>query len=227
MLCTDPPYGVDYASKNKMLNKVGKGKGNRNETSIENDNIENYRQFFGEFLSLIPWEEKNTAYIFMSGKELHNLRLAMEDIGMKLSDYLIWVKNNHVLGRKDYHCKHEFIAYGWKGTHQFFGPTNSVTTIEHPRPQSSKEHPTMKPIGLVSKLIKDGSKKGYIVYDPFTGSGTTLLACESLERVCYSMEMSPQYCDVIIKRWINHRKENNLSCDVILNGEKTEWQNDD
>ena len=221
MLCTDPPYGVDYSSKNEMLNK--KEKGYRNQTPIENDNISDYRKFFVEFLSLIPWCEKNTSYIFMSGQELHNVRLAMQDCGMKWGDYLIWVKNNHVLGRKDYNAKHEFIVYGWKGTHEFFGPSNSVTTIEWDRPSSSKEHPTMKPVGLVQKLINDGSKKNDIVYDPFAGSGTTLLACEAEQRKARCVELSPHYCDVIVERWVNHRKNNNKDYVVTINAQEIEW----
>jgi len=180
MVLTDPPYGVDYSSKNDFLNSIDKG--NRNQTPIDNDNIKDYRQFFSDFLSVIPCADYNTFYVFMLGMELHNLRLAFDDCQIKWGDYLVWVKNNHVLGRKDYNAKHEFCVYGWKGKHKFYGDF-STTVLEFDKPLKNDLHPTMKPTELLAKLIKDGSKKDDIVYD------------------CYGMEISPRYVDVIIARW--------------------------
>ncbi len=197
-LVTDPPYGVDYSAKNEFLNKFDKG--NRVQTPIANDAIGDYRAFFGSFLSIIPFSDYNTLYIFMSGKELHSLRLALDDCGLQWGDYLVWVKNNHVLGRKDYNAKHEFIVYGWKGKHKFYGGF-STTVLEYDRPAKSDLHPTMKPVALVSRLITDGSAPGALVYDPFLGSGTTLIAAEQLGRVCYAMEIDPGYVDVTVARW--------------------------
>lgn len=195
---TDPPYGVDYAGKNEFLNKFDKG--NSIQKDIENDNITNYRQFFGDFLKCISFKDYNAFYIFMSGQELHNLRLALDDCNLKCCDYLIWLKNNHVLGRKDYNSKHEFCVYGWKGKHKFYG--GFQTTIqEFARPVKSDLHPTMKPIPLLAKLIEDGSLANFIVYDAFGGSGSTLIACEQTDRICYMMELDPKYCDVICKRY--------------------------
>ena len=136
----------------------------------------------------------------MSGQQLHNLRLAFDDCNIKWGDYLVWVKNNHVLGRKDYNAKHEFCVYGWKNHHKFYGDF-STTVLEFDKPLKNDLHPTMKPIELLAKLIKDGSQKDEIVYDAFLGSGSTLIAGEQTNRVCYGCEISPQYCDVIIKRW--------------------------
>jgi DNA modification methylase len=198
MVLTDPPYGVDYSGKNEFLNKFDKG--NRNQTPIENDAIENYRQFFNDFLSFIPLQEYNTFYIFMSGQKLHELRLSFDDCDMKFGDYLVWVKNNHVLGRKDYHAKHEFCVYGWKGKHKFYGDF-STTILEFDKPLKNDLHPTMKPIVLLVKLIKDGSQRKDIIYDPFLGSGSTLIACEQTDRICYGCEIEPKYIDVIIARW--------------------------
>lgn len=220
MLMTDPPYGVNYSDKNALLNKVKKG--NSNQTRIENDNIDDYRQFFSEFLSIVPMSDYNTAYVFMNGQELHNLRLAFEDAGFYWSDYLVWVKNNHVLGRKDYNAKHDFCMYGWKGKHKFYGPTNAVTTLEFDKPQSSKLHPTMKPIELIGALIDHGSQKTHLVYDPFSGSGTTLLACEKLGRRFSGVELSPAYCDVIVERWEKYMKEQNRPYEILRNGKKQE-----
>lgn len=199
-LITDPPYGVDYSGKNEYLNKFDEG--NRIEKPIDNDAITDYRKFFSDFMDLAPLAEYNTVYIFMSGKELHSLRLALDDCGYSWGDYLVWVKNNHVLGRKDYNAKHEFIVYGWKGKHKFYGGF-STTVLEFDRPLRNDLHPTMKPIPLLAKLINDGSPAKGKVYDPFGGSGSTLIACEQLNRTCYMMEIDPVYCDVIVKRWEN------------------------
>lgn len=176
--------------------------GKRIQKDIENDNINNYEEFFTKFLgNIIPhFNDYNTFYIFMSGKELHNLRLAVENNDCKCGDYLIWVKNNHVLGRKDYNSKHEFCLYGWYGKHKFYGDF-STTVLCFDKPLKNDLHPTMKPIELLAKLIKDGSPVGGNILDVFGGSGSTLIACEQTNRNCYMMELDPNYCQVIIDRW--------------------------
>ncbi len=196
---TDPPYGVDYAEKNKFLDQISPSK--RITRTIENDQIiKDYRVFYGSFLKAIPFSRYNTIYIFMAGMHLHELRGAFDDTKVKWGDYLIWLKNQPVFGRKDYMAKHEFIVYAWKGTHKFYGGT-PTTILQYNRPSKSPYHPTTKPVGLVEKLIQDGSTEGALLYDPFLGSGTTLLACERRDRVCYGMELDPHYMDVIIYRW--------------------------
>lgn len=214
-LMTDPPYGVDYANKNEMLNRLKKG--NRIQTPIQNDEIDDYRSFFREFLEIIPWSNKNTFYIAMSGVQLHNLRMAIDDCDLKWGDYLVWVKNNHVLGRKDYNAKHEFFVYGWHDTHEFYGP-HRTTVLEFDKPTKNDLHPTMKPIPLIAQLIADGSADGANIYDPFLGSGTTLIACEQLKRKCFGIEIAPEYCDVIVKRWVNYRKQQQQLAVVKRNG---------
>ena len=198
LLITDPPYGVDYSSKNEMLNAFDKG--NSVQRPIQNDAIENYREFFGNFLKVIPFSDYNTIYVFMSGKELHNVRLAFDDANLTFSTYLVWVKNNHVISRQDYSSKHEFCVYGWKNHHKFYGDF-STTILEFDKPVKSDLHPTMKPIPLFSKLIQDGTLKGMNVYDPFGGSGTSIMACEQLGRNCFSMELEPHYANIILSRW--------------------------
>ena len=136
----------------------------------------------------------------MGGKELMTLYNAMMNQKVTPSDFLIWVKNNHVLGRKDYNAKHEFIIYGWKGKHKFYGP-HRVTILNYDKPHVSDLHPTMKPIKLLAQLIQDGSKESMVVYDPFLGSGSTLIACEQTNRRCFGMEIDPLYAEVIIMRW--------------------------
>lgn len=197
-LLTDPPYGVDYASKNRFLNRVALGY--RIEEPILGDDLENYKILFSTFIKNIPFSKKNTIYITISDQKLLELSQALLDNDVKISQYLVWKKNNHVLGRQDYANIHELIIYGWKGTHIFYGQF-STTVLEFNRPNNSDLHPTMKPLDLLRSLIQDGSQKGSNVYDPFLGSGSTLIACEQTGRICYGIEKEPKYCDVTILRW--------------------------
>ena len=198
MVFTDPPYGVDYSAKNEFLNKADKG--NHIQTPIENDNIKNYIKFFKDFLSVLPLADYNSFYISISDQKLKCLLIAISELNYKASQILVWVKNNHVLGRQDYYNKHELIVYGWKNHHKFYGGT-SFSVWEFDRPVKSELHPTMKPINLIENGIINSSLKNMIVYDCFLGSGSTLIACEKTNRKCYGMEIDPHYCDVIIKRW--------------------------
>ena len=198
LLLTDPPYGIDYSQKNEFLNKFDKG--NIIQTDMRNDNTENIKQFCSNFLSIIPFSDYNIFYIFMTSQQLHNVRLSLDDNKFHTSTYLIWNKNNHVLGRMDYLMKHEFIMYGWKKRHKFYGK-KTASVINFDRPFKSDLHPTMKPVGLLELLLKDGSLSNQNIYDPFLGSGSTLVACEKLNRKCFGMELDPIYVDVIIKRW--------------------------
>ena len=115
---------------------------------------------------------------------------------------LIWLKNNHVLGRADYLYKHEPILFGWKKKHNFYGKgkfNKSVWEID--KPLKSDLHPTMKPIALIENALLNSSESGDAVLDLFGGSGSTLIACEQLNRACFMMELDPKYVDVIIQRW--------------------------
>lgn len=198
MVFTDPPYGVDYASKNKFLNSIGKP--NQIQTPIKNDAIEDYHKFYKSFLELMPMAEYNTIYVAIVGRQLRQLLQVFEDLDLYFSQLLVWVKNNHVLGRTDYANKHELILYGWKGKHEFYGEFDT-TVWEINKPVSNNLHPTMKPLELIQRAIKNSSKPEGLIYDPFLGSGSTLIACEQTNRVCYGMEIDEHYCSVIIKRW--------------------------
>lgn len=199
MLLTDPPYGVDYSGKTEFMAKLKVGYKRK---AIESDKEVDIEELVKNMLTHIHWAEHNTAYIFMSNKELHNIRKAMVACDLYWSDYLCWAKQQPVFGQKDYLSQFELIAYGWHGTHKFYGKKTSGL-LNYDRPKRSEEHPTMKPIELMERLISDGSAKNAVVYDPFGGSGSTLLACANLGRVCYSMELEPSYCDVIVKRYCN------------------------
>jgi len=228
-LLTDPPYGIDYVAKVAALD-VAAGRAVKPHSAILNDNLKDYRTFFTEFLAAVPLAPKNTVYVFMSGQELHSLRLAFDAAGLTWSDYLLWVKNGQVLGRKDYHPKHEFIVYGWRGTHRFYGGASAaVFDDEVPPDKMSKAalaaevarlrewrssvlredktarndlHPTIKPVNLVRRLVLDGSAVGAVVFDSFTGSGTTLIACDQTGRRFRGIEGEPGYCDVIVRRYL-------------------------
>ncbi|MCM8788061.1 MAG: ParB N-terminal domain-containing protein [Candidatus Omnitrophica bacterium] len=198
VLITDPPYGVDYSEKNTYLNAIARG--NRIQDPIKNDNIEDYKKFFTDFLMNLKGLFDNSFYIFINGKEICNLIEAIKNCGYHYAQDIVWVKNNHVLGRMDYAPKHESIVYGWQDTHKFFGGFQT-SVIEFNKPTINDLHPTMKPVGLLSKLIKDSTLENNIVLDIFGGSGSTLIACEQTNRICYMMEIDPYYCDVIRKRY--------------------------
>jgi len=198
MVFTDPPYGVDYSEKNKFLNAISRG--NSIQTPIENDNIEDYIKFFTGFLQNLQLKEENSIYLTISDQKLLELLQSARNSDIKMSQLLVWVKNNHVLGRQDYSNKHEMIFYGWKGKHKFYGQFDT-TVWNFDKPLSSSLHPTMKPIELIKKALINSSQEEMIVYDAFGGSGSTLIACEQTNRKCYMMEIEPYYCSVILERW--------------------------
>lgn len=237
LVVTDPPYGVSYNDKNEFLNKIDKG--NRIQKAIENDSRtpEDMYEFWKKCFEILidNTKDKMAYYIFgpQGGDLLLLLLRAIVDSGFMLKHTLIWVKNNHVLGRCDYNYKHEPICYGWKpnGTHSFYADFDTsvfedkldvdkmkkdellslvkqllsdkvpVDVIHENKPTVSGLHPTMKPVKLIARLINNSSRAGDIVVDAFGGSGTTLIACEQMNRKCYMMEYDPKYVDVIIERW--------------------------
>lgn len=193
LFLTDPPYNVDYQGGTGL--------------TIQNDNMD--EDAFREFLK-VSFFNANTVmkegavfYIWHADSEGYNFRGACYDIGWKVRQCLIWCKNTLVMGRQDYHWKHEPCLYGWKegASHLWASDRRQTTVLEFDRPSVSKEHPTMKPVGLFDYLIKNNTKKDDIVLDLFAGSGTTIIACEQNGRVAYSMELDPRYVDVIIARW--------------------------
>jgi DNA modification methylase len=217
LLLTDPPYGVSYSAKNEFLNNLDEG--NRNETPIEADDRkpEEMRAFWTEVLANACAVVKPGGVYFSTGPQGGDLflllLLAFKDSGWLLKHMLIWVKNNHVLGRCDFHYKHEPILYGWKpGAGHYFSdePGGNFSVWPVDKPHRSEEHPTMKPVALFAKAIMHGSRKGEIVLDPFLGSGTTLIACAETGRACVGVEISPRYCDVIRRRWTRWAKEHSV-----------------
>lgn len=210
---TDPPYNVDYVGKTKDA------------LTIENDkkDDESFRAFlvdafYSLFESLKPG---GCYYIWHADSEGYNFRHAVIANGQKVRQCLIWNKNSMVMGRQDYHWKHEPCLYGWKegAGHLWAADRTQTTIIDHDRPSRSTDHPTMKPVGLMEYCIKNNTKGEDLVLDLFLGSGSTLLAADKSGRICYGLELGPNYCDVIVSRWINWRIENGLDVSVRKNGE--------
>jgi DNA modification methylase len=142
-------------------------------------------------------------YVAAPARPLHSIFAnVLKELGV-WRQTLNWVKDSLVLGRSDYHYRHEPIFYGWKegAAHYFVDDRTQDTVWEIPRPRRSNEHPTMKPVALVERAITNSSRPGNIVCDPFGGSGTTLIAAEATGRAARLLELSPQYVDVIVKRW--------------------------
>jgi site-specific DNA-methyltransferase (adenine-specific) len=192
---TEPPYNVNYegATKDKL--------------KIANDNMQD-EQFFNFLVASYQNANDNmkngaSFYIWHSDSEGANFRQAAKHIGWKVRECLIWNKSSMVLGRQDYQWKHEPCLYGWKdgASHNWYSDRKQTTVLDFNRPSVNSEHPTMKPVNLFAYLIQNSTKKGDVVLDSFGGSGTSIIACEQLERTCFTMEFDTHYCDVIISRW--------------------------
>lgn len=210
MVWTDPPYGVNYASKNKMLNLVDKG--TRVQRPIVGDELtpDGVADLVGKVLSNIKGDVGAAIYCACaSGVDLLEKTAAgMAAAGWLPRWVLAWVKNNHVLGRADYMGKWEPIIYGWReGAHMFNG-VHTTSVFQVPKPHKSTDHPTMKPVDLVVPMVLNSSNPGEVVVDPFGGSGSTLMACAETGRKCFTVEIEPMYCDVIRRRftqWADER----------------------
>ncbi|SFX82604.1 DNA modification methylase [Thermoactinomyces sp. DSM 45891] len=195
MVFTDPPYNVSYTGKTSEA------------LTIQNDSMnddEFYQFLYHAFSNMCAvTEEGGGIYICHADTEGVNFRNALKNSGWELKQCLIWVKNMIVLGRSDYHWRHEPILYGWRSgaSHNWYGDRKQSTVWEVDKPNRNGEHPTMKPIAIPAKAIQNSCKPRGIVLDLFSGSGSTLLAAEQTDRVCYGMELDPVYCDVIIRRW--------------------------
>ena len=197
MLLTDPPYNVDYEGKTSEALKIEND--NMSETEFYNFLLDSFKNIFDSI------KYGGSAYVFHADTEGLNFRNAFKSCGFKLAQCLVWVKNTFVMGRQDYQWRHEPILYGWKpgAGHYFVNNRKQSTVLEFDKPSRNAEHPTMKPVDLLVYLIKNSSKENDLILDLFGGSGSTLIAAEQTQRRCYTMELDPKYCDVIIKRWEN------------------------
>jgi site-specific DNA-methyltransferase (adenine-specific) len=198
MWLTDPPYNVAYEGKTKDA------------LTIKNDSMsdDSFRQFLRDSYVAADVVMKQGAvfYIWHADSEGYNFRGAAHDTGWKVRQCLIWKKSTIVMGRQDYHWKHEPCLYGWKegAGHLWAADRKQSTILEFDKPSRNGEHPTMKPVALFEYQMLNNTKGGDIVLDSFGGSGTTMIAAEKNGRVGYLMEFDPKYCDVIVKRWENY-----------------------
>jgi DNA modification methylase len=197
MTFTDPPYNVNYANS-------GKDKLRRKNRPILNDNLGGgFEAFLHDACLNILSVTKGAVYVCMSSSELHTLQRAFAAAGGKWSTFVIWAKHTFTLGRADYQRQYEPILYGWKegSDHYWCGARDQGDVWFIDKPVRNDLHPTMKPVALVERAIRNSSKSRDIVLDPFGGSGSTLIACEKTGRHAHLVELDPRYCDVIIQRW--------------------------
>ena len=206
MLLTDPPYNVALGM-NETPADAKKRNRRTDGLTVSNDEMTDagFRQFLRDAFVAADTVMKAGAvfYIWHADSEGYNFRGACIDSGWKARQCLIWKKQALVMGRQDYHWKHEPCLYGWKegAGHLWATDRKQTTILEFDRPSRSGEHPTMKPVGLFEYQMLNNTKGGDIVLDLFGGSGTTIIAAEKNGRYGYLMELDPKYCDVIVQRW--------------------------
>ncbi len=211
MIFTDPPYNVDYEGT------AGK---------IKNDKMEDnsfYLFLLDAFKNMFESIKTGGAiYVCHADTEGLNFRNAYKTAGFKLAECLVWVKNALVLGRQDYHWRHEPILYGWKegSAHYFVDDRTQDTIWEYNKPKNNDLHPTMKPLELVGKAISNSSRKNDKVLDLFGGSGSTLIASDQINRKAFLMELDEKFVDVIVKRFIKY-KESLDNCFLVRGNKKT------
>ena len=197
MVFTDPPYNVNYANsaKDKLRGK---------DRAILNDNLgDGFYDFLLAALTPILAHCRGGIYVAMSSSELDVLQAAFRAAGGKWSTFIIWAKHTFTLGRADYQRQYEPILYGWpEGAQRHWcGDRDQSDVWQIKKPQKNDLHPTMKPVELVERALRNSSRPGDVVLDPFGGSGTTLIAAEKSGRVARVMELDPKYADVIVRRW--------------------------
>ncbi len=193
----DPPYNVNYGAtmKDKLRGKA---------RPIKNDNLgDGFAQFLKDACINVLAVTKGAIYICMSSSELHTLHRTFTEAGGHWSTFVIWAKNTFTMGRSDYQRQYEPILYGWKeGTDHFWcGARDQGDVWFVKKPATNDLHPTMKPVELVERALRNSSKTRDTVLDPFGGSGSTLIACEKAGRQARLIELEPKYVDVIIRRW--------------------------
>ena len=212
LLLTDPPYGVSFTSSSGL--------------KIKNDSLKNeefYKFLLSAFKNMVDHCENGaSAYCFHADTEGLNFRTAFVDAGFHLAGCCIWVKDSFVLGRSDYQWQHEPILYGFlqNGKHSWYSNRKQTTIWNFKKPKRNENHPTSKPLDLLSYPLQNSSQENAIVLDTFGGSGSTLMACEFSNRICYTMELDEKYASVILRRYVDNTKDNdNVYC--IREGKKT------
>jgi len=227
LMVTDPPYGVEYDASWREGIKGKRGKGHLATGKVQNDDKVNWSLAWHLFPGSV-------AYIWHASKFCSEVQKSLEEAEYEIVNQIIWVKQHFALSRGDYHWQHEPCWYAVKkgNAHNWQGSRNQSTIWEISNLNAFGKnnedertcHSTQKPLECMSRPIANNSCEAEGVYDPFLGSGTTLLACEKLNRKCFGIELDPSYCDVIIDRWINYRKKMGKDFSFKKNGEFViEW----
>lgn len=211
LILTDPPYGVSFKSSSGL--------------TIQNDSMKDeefYNFLLASFKNMVSHlEQGGAAYVFHADTEGLNFRRAFIDAGLHLAGCCIWVKDSLVLGRSDYQWQHEPVLYGFlqNGKHKWFSDRKQTTIWNFDKPKRNANHPTSKPLDLLGYPIGNSTQENAVVIDTFGGSGSTMMACEQMNRVCFMMELDPKYASVILRRAV----ENGITpADTFVerNGEK-------
>ena len=214
LVLTDPPYNVGFKSSDGLTIKNDKQK-----------NDEFYNFLFSAFKNMVDHCEPGaSAYCFHADTEGLNFRTAFSDAGFHLAGCCIWVKDSLVLGRSDYQWQHEPVLYGFlkNGKHSWYSDRKQTTIWNFKKPKRNENHPTSKPLDLLAYPLQNSSQENAIVIDTFGGSGSTLMACELTNRICYTMELDEKYASVILRRYVdNTGDEDNVYC--YRNGEKVKY----
>jgi DNA modification methylase len=200
-ILTDPPFGVSYATKESQeFRKIKSGWDEIKADGLQTD--EEYSNLTKKWLEAVKGhlDDYNTFYIFNSDSRIVGLIGGIRAAEFRYSQLVIWVKNSVIIGMKDHLSQHELIAYGWYEKHKM-ERSKAKSVMFYPKPHRSKLHPTMKPVGLLRQLIQNSTRVGDTVYDPFGGSGSTLIACEQFRRKCLMVEIEPEYVSTTIMRW--------------------------
>lgn len=200
MIFTDPPYLMDFTGG---IHADGSKSFNAKHGAIKNDKMSKQEgdDFLDAINAIIKTKVDGAFYITFYRLGIAQYYASFDRVGLQCRSLVIWDKGNHTLSNSDYMSMYEPIFYGWVNNHKFYGGKNGMDIWRIPRTSKNDLHPTMKPVELCEKAVKDGSQINGVVLDLFGGSGSTLIACEKSNRSCRMMELDPKYCDVIITRW--------------------------
>jgi len=215
LLLTDPPYNVSFESASGL--------------KIKNDSMKSdqfYNFLFAAFKNCAAHlESGGSAYIFHADTEGENFRRAFREAGFHLSGTCVWAKDSFVMGRSPYQWQHEPILFGWlkTGKHNWYAGRSEATIWNFPKPKRNSDHPTSKPLDLLAYPIKNSTQANSIVLDVFGGSGSTLMACEQTDRICYMMELDEKYASVILRRYAEFNQNGGADITCVRNGETLQY----
>ena len=213
MVFTDPPYNINLGHISRGYN-----------TYKDNKSINEYEMFVKRSLknSLLVTKQDCNFYIFHANRDIVLFKNLFDSLKIKFHQWLFWIKSGGIWGNSDFIQNYEILIYGYIGKHRFYGSKGypAAEVYQNDKSIGSKNHPTSKPIKLLEKYLKSGSKESMIILDLFLGSGSTLIASEKINRICYGMEIDQYYCDVIIQRYKDWCKSNKRECIIKRNGKK-------